>query len=203
MIVHKGTLGRALLSWQLLVVVQTTWGTLVKTNRGLRVKRGQSAHLQEGDLQFHIPNQKDACKVEVVLNEPITQRVGTLSPQVFDCHYLADEVKYIHNGCPILKNDTVKLRLYRFTEFETHIELFSLHVDVMEPDCNIIKLGPKSLTVPEFYGLSNLLDGNVVSFHYEKQTSLECTVRVTTHETHLPGHQRRRAGELHYPPPTT
>lgn len=34
--------------------------------------------------------------------------------QVFDCHYLADEVKYTHNGCPILKEDTVKLRLYRY-----------------------------------------------------------------------------------------
>lgn len=56
--------------------------SLVKTNHGLRVKRGQSAFLQEGDLQFHIPREKDACKLEVVLNEPITQRVGTLSPQV-------------------------------------------------------------------------------------------------------------------------
>lgn len=33
--------------------------------------------------------------------------------QVFDCHYLADEVKYVHHGCPLLKEDTVKLRLYR------------------------------------------------------------------------------------------
>lgn len=33
--------------------------------------------------------------------------------QVFDCDYLADEVKYVHNGCPLLKEDTVKLRLYR------------------------------------------------------------------------------------------
>ncbi len=57
-------------------------GSLVKVNKGLRVKRGQTAYLQEGDLQFHIPRQKDACKVEVVLNEPITQRVGKLMPQV-------------------------------------------------------------------------------------------------------------------------
>lgn len=56
--------------------------SLVKTNHGLRVKRGQSAFLQEGDLQFHIPRERDTCKLEVVLNEPITQRVGTLSPQV-------------------------------------------------------------------------------------------------------------------------
>jgi len=62
-------------------------GSLVKTNLGLKVKRGQSVFLQEGDLQFHIPRDKDACKLEVVLNEPITQRVGTLSPQVNNVHY--------------------------------------------------------------------------------------------------------------------
>ncbi|TSL34592.1 FRAS1-related extracellular matrix protein 1 [Bagarius yarrelli] len=162
--------------------------SLVKINHGLRVKRGQSAFLQEGDLQFHIPKEKDNCKLEVILNEPITQRVGTLSPQVFDCHYLADEVKYTHNGCPILKEDTVKLRLYRFTETETYSELFSLHIKILEPDCNVIKLGPQTLQVPEFYGLSNILDGNVMSFRYEHRPNIECTIRVMTPDSGLPGH---------------
>ncbi|XP_070785815.1 FRAS1-related extracellular matrix protein 1a isoform X3 [Enoplosus armatus] len=170
-------------------------GSLVKVNKDLKVKRGQSAYLQDGDLQFHIPRRKDACKVEVVLNEPITQRVGTLMPQVFDCHYLADEVKYVHNGCPLLKEDTVKLRLYRFTETETHMEVFSLHVDIMEPECSIIKLGPKSLEVPEFYGLSDAVDGNVVSFHYERRSSLECTIHLSSHDTHLPAHGQLVTGE--------
>ncbi|XP_076828088.1 FRAS1-related extracellular matrix protein 1a isoform X2 [Brachyhypopomus gauderio] len=172
-----------------------TWGSLVKSNHGLRVKRGQSAFLQEGDLQFHIPREKDVCKLEVVGNEPITQRVGTLSPQVFDCHYFTDEVKYTHNGCPILKEDVVKLRLYKFTETETYSEVFSLRIEIMEPDCNIIKLGPKTLHVPEFYGLSNVLDGNVVSFHYEHRSNIECTVRVTTPESHLPAHGQLVTGQ--------
>ena len=59
-------------------------GSLVKVNKGLKVKRGQAAYLQDGDLQVHIPRQEDACKVEVVLNEPITQRVGKLMPQVME-----------------------------------------------------------------------------------------------------------------------
>uniref|UniRef100_A0AAR2M382 FRAS1-related extracellular matrix protein 1 n=1 Tax=Pygocentrus nattereri TaxID=42514 RepID=A0AAR2M382_PYGNA len=179
----------------LLGLLHWTCGSLVKTNLGLRVKRGQSVFLQEGDLQFHIPRQKDACKLEVVLHEPITQRVGTLSPQVFDCNYLVDEVKYTHNGCPILKEDSVRLRLYRFTETETYTEVFSLHVEIMEPDCNIIKLGPQTLQVPEFYGLSNVLDGNVVSFHYEHRSNIECTVRVMTPESYLPGHGQLVTGE--------
>ncbi|KAK2852025.1 hypothetical protein Q5P01_008301 [Channa striata] len=149
----------------------SSYTSLVKVNKGLKVKRGQSVYLDVGDLQFHIPRQKDACKVEVVLNEPITQRVGKLLPQVFDCHYLADEVKYVHNGCPLLKEDTVKLQLYRFTETETYMEQFSLHVDIMDPECNMIRLGPKPLEVPEFYGLSNL------------------------HDTHLPAHGQLVTGE--------
>lgn len=56
--------------------------SLLKVNKGLKVKRGQTAFLQEGDLQFNIPRQKDACKLEVVLNEPISQRVGKLLPEV-------------------------------------------------------------------------------------------------------------------------
>uniref|UniRef100_A0A671UFE7 FRAS1-related extracellular matrix protein 1 n=1 Tax=Sparus aurata TaxID=8175 RepID=A0A671UFE7_SPAAU len=179
----------------LLAMTYSSHCSLVKVNKGLKVKRGQSTYLQEGDLQFHIPRQKDACKVEVVLNEPITQRVGKLLPQVFDCHYLADEVKYVHNGCPLLKEDTVKLRLYRFTETETHMEVFSLHVDIMEPECSIIKLGPKSLEVPEFYGLSDVVDGNVVSFHYERRSSLECSIHLSGHDTHLPAHGQLVTGE--------
>ncbi|XP_063756912.1 FRAS1-related extracellular matrix protein 1a isoform X2 [Eleginops maclovinus] len=179
----------------LLGLTCSSHGSLVKVNKGLKVNRGQLAYLQDGDLQFHIPRQKDACKVEVVLNEPITQRVGKLMPQVFDCHYLADEVKYVHNGCPLLKEDNMKLRLYRFTETETHMEVFSLHVDIIEPDCSIIKLGPKFLEVPEFYSLSDAVDGNVVSFHYEKKSSLECTVHISSHDSHLPAHGLLVTGE--------
>lgn len=78
------TLAWALLPVFLLGITRSTDSSLVKVNKGLKVKRGQSAYLDEGDLQFHIPRQKDACKVEVVLNEPMTQRVGKLLPQVME-----------------------------------------------------------------------------------------------------------------------
>ncbi|KAJ0055746.1 hypothetical protein NL108_011334, partial [Boleophthalmus pectinirostris] len=115
---------------------------------------------------------------------------------VFDCHYLTDEVKYVHNGCPLLKEDIVNLRLYRFTDTHTYIEVFTLHVEIIEPECSIIRLGPKSLEVPEFYSLSNPVDGNVVSFHYERKSSLECTVQLSNHEHHLPAHGQLVTGEL-------
>ncbi|KAF3697512.1 FRAS1-related extracellular matrix protein 1 [Channa argus] len=188
-------MARTLLPMLLLAMTCSSYASLVNINRSLKVKRGQSVYLDVGDLQFYIPRQKDACKVEVVLNEPITQRVGKLLPQVFDCHYLADEVKYVHNGCPLLKEDTVKLRLFRFTETETHMEEFFLHVDIMNPECTMIRLGPKPLEVPEFYGLSNAVDGNVVSFHYEKRLSIECSIHLSSHDNYLPAHGQLVIGE--------
>lgn len=76
------TLARTVVPVLLLWMICSLNASLVKVNKGLKVNRGQTAYLQEDDLQFHIPRQKDVCKVEVVLNEPITQRVGKLMPQV-------------------------------------------------------------------------------------------------------------------------
>nr|XP_061810632.1 FRAS1-related extracellular matrix protein 1a [Nerophis lumbriciformis] len=182
----------ALLPFLLLGI--TCKASLVTVNKALKVGRGQSAYLREGDLQFLLPLQKDACKVEVVLNEPITQRVGKLLPQVFNCQYRENEVKYVHYGSPLLTEDIVKLRLYRFTETDTYIELFSLHVDIVDSDCSMIKLGPAFLKVP-FYGISASVDGNVVSFHYESRSSLECSIHLSTHDTHLPAHGQLITGE--------
>lgn len=68
----------------LLLGLGRSQASLLKVNKGLKVQRGQTAFLQEGDLQFHVPPQKDVCKLEVVENEPISQRVGRLLPQVRD-----------------------------------------------------------------------------------------------------------------------
>lgn len=75
------------------------------------------------------------------------------------------------------------------------MEVFSVHVDIVQPDCGIIKLGPKSLKVPEVYGLSEPLDGNVVAFHYEKTSSLQCSVLLTSEDTHFPAKGQLVTGE--------
>ncbi|XP_053763924.1 FRAS1-related extracellular matrix protein 1 isoform X4 [Panthera pardus] len=174
----------------LLLLLLPGWAgpTFVSVNRGVRVMKGSSAFLLGDDLKFAIPKEKDACKVEVVMNEPMTQRVGKLTPQVFDCHFLPNEVKYIHNGCPILDEDTVKLRLYRFTESDTFMETFILRVYLLEPDCNIIRMSNNVLEVSEFYGLSRAIDKNVLRFDYEGAAGLECTVRLDPVGSRLPAH---------------
>nr|XP_048308953.1 FRAS1-related extracellular matrix protein 1 isoform X1 [Myodes glareolus]XP_048308954.1 FRAS1-related extracellular matrix protein 1 isoform X1 [Myodes glareolus] len=162
--------------------------TFISINRGLRVMKGSSAFLSGDHLKFAIPKEKDACRVEVVMNEPITQRVGKLTPQVFDCHFLPNEVQYAHNGCPILDEDSVKLRLYRFTETDTFMETFLLRVHLVEPDCNIIRLSGNTLEVTEFYGLSQAIDKNLLQFDYDRTANLDCTIRLDPVGTHLPAH---------------
>ncbi|ELK06997.1 FRAS1-related extracellular matrix protein 1 [Pteropus alecto] len=172
----------------LLLLLGLASPTFISVNRGVRVMKGSSAFLSGDDLKFAIPKEKDACKVEVVMNEPITQRVGKLTPQVFDCHFLPNEVKYIHNGCPILDEDIVKLRLYRFTETDTFTETFILRIYLLEPDCNIIHMSNNVLEVSEFYGLSRTIDKNLLRFDYDRTASLECTVSLDPVVTHLPAH---------------
>ncbi|XP_005581754.3 FRAS1-related extracellular matrix protein 1 isoform X1 [Macaca fascicularis] len=179
----------------LLLLLAGASPTFISVNRGVRVMKGHSTFLSGDDLKFAIPKEKDACKVEVVMNEPITQRVGKLTPQVFDCHFLTNEVKYVHNGCPILDEDTVKLRLYRFTETDTFIETFILRVYLLEPDCNIIRMSNNVLEVPEFNGLSQAIDKNLLRFDYDRMASLECTVSLDTARTQLPAHGQMVLGE--------
>ncbi|XP_010158210.1 PREDICTED: FRAS1-related extracellular matrix protein 1 [Eurypyga helias] len=187
-------------SWLFLllpVVLRVVCCSFISVNRRLKVMKGQSVFLSEDDLKFSIPREKDACKVEVVINEPITQRVGKLTPQVFDCHFLLNEVKYTHNGCPILDEDTVMLRLYRFTETETFVETFTLHVQLLEPDCNIIKMRSRALEVPEYYGVSRVIDKNVLTFDYDRKMNLDCTISTAPSETNLPAHGQLITGEVH------
>ncbi|KAJ7332654.1 hypothetical protein JRQ81_014834, partial [Phrynocephalus forsythii] len=158
---------------------------LILVNKGISVERGQVAYVTENELQFNISKERDVCKVEVILNEPVTQRVGKLTPQVFDCHFLPNEVKYIHNGCPLLNEDTVMLRVYRFTVLETIIEKFVLHIEIRSPESSLVEFGQVSLEVPDFLGVSQPIDKSILTFkpHGLGKT---CTVRITSSELHFP-----------------
>ncbi|KAK9967605.1 hypothetical protein ABG768_001992 [Culter alburnus] len=158
--------------------------SLVRLNAGLRVARGQSVFVTAGELQFHTDGISEACKVEVVLTEPVTQRVGKLTPQVFDCQFLSDEVKYVHNGSPLLEEDTVMLRVYRFTETQTFVETVLLKVHVVEPQRSLTELGSVPLVVPEFYSLSNAINSSVLTF--KTQPDVICTVRLLSPEINVP-----------------
>ncbi|KAL1023166.1 hypothetical protein UPYG_G00037220 [Umbra pygmaea] len=175
------------LSWMLLTMMAVKphecAQSLVRLNAGVQVRRGRSVYVTDKELQLNVDPRSD-CKVEVVLNEPVTQRVGKLTPQVFDCYFLPDEVKYIHNGSPVLAEDTVMLRVYRFTASDTWVETLVVRVEVLEPDRSLVQLGSTPLVVPQFYGLSNAIDGTVLSI--QSRPDVACTVRLLTPETSAP-----------------
>lgn len=47
---------------------------------------------------------------------------------MFDCSFLEDEVKYVHNGSPQLDEDTVMLRVYRSVSNTELLALVAVYV---------------------------------------------------------------------------
>ncbi|XP_025969772.2 FRAS1-related extracellular matrix protein 1-like [Dromaius novaehollandiae] len=56
-------------------------GKLVSVNKSNSTERRQMVYVTENELQFVVPKERDSCKVEVVLNELVTHKVGKLVPQ--------------------------------------------------------------------------------------------------------------------------
>ncbi|XP_015232054.1 PREDICTED: FRAS1-related extracellular matrix protein 1-like [Cyprinodon variegatus] len=167
----------------LILGVPISSGSVVQVNSGVQVLRGGSVSISESVLKIRVdPNSN--CKVEVVLNEPVTQRVGKLTPQMFDCSFLKDEVQYVHNGSPLLDNDTVLLRVYRFTALETQVEMVVLQVRVVDEGSGVVQQGSTPLVVSGFFGLSNPINSTVLSIRVPED--LVCTIRLMTAETQFP-----------------
>ncbi|XP_040896305.1 FRAS1-related extracellular matrix protein 1b isoform X2 [Toxotes jaculatrix] len=167
----------------LLAVTVVCSGNLVVVNSGVEVARGRSVFITEKELKINVDPSAD-CKVEVVMNEPVTQRVGRLTPQVFDCSFLEDEVKYVHNGSPLLDEDTVMLRVYRFTSSDTLVETVVLMVRVVDSGSGVVELGSAPLVVPQFYGLSNTINSSVLRI--TTTADLVCTIRLMSTDTNVP-----------------
>lgn len=73
----------------LLAVTAMCSRSLVTVSLAVEVMRGRSAFITAKELKISVDPTED-CKVEVVMNEPATQRVGRLSPQV-RAHLLSSE----------------------------------------------------------------------------------------------------------------
>ncbi|KAK7888707.1 hypothetical protein WMY93_024267 [Mugilogobius chulae] len=129
--------------------------------RTLEVFRGRSAFITSSHLNIGVAPGSD-CKVEVVLNEPISMRVGGVTPQVFDCSFMEDEVAYDHSGSPLLQEDSVQIRVYWFSSSQTQIQTVVLPVLILDPPSPLVSLGPNPLVVPSFLGLSNPIDASVL-----------------------------------------
>ena len=72
-----------LLYFLLWIVLQTTLSTckVVVHKADISVKIGRSVYLRPEDLYIET-TENEKCRVQVITNDPITQRVGHLEPQV-------------------------------------------------------------------------------------------------------------------------
>ncbi|XP_076812238.1 FRAS1-related extracellular matrix protein 1-like isoform X1 [Clavelina lepadiformis] len=161
---------------------------VVKRNRGLEVANGRMEYLDDDVLQFNFDPQQ-ICKVEVVQNEPMYQRVGVIIPEVFDCSYPHKSVRYEHNGSPFLRSDEVKLRAYILDANQTIEESFVVEISIVDSRCDIIQINGVMLTVPTTSKMSNPVTRDVMQFDYDRDFDTLCEVMVERKDFfHFPAH---------------
>ncbi|XP_028297904.1 FRAS1-related extracellular matrix protein 1-like, partial [Gouania willdenowi] len=161
----------------LMEVMEVCCGALIVLTSDVRVPRGGSAPITQQHLNISVDQGHD-CVVEVIYNEPLSQKVGQLTPQMFPCSFLQDQVSYQHHGSPLLETDRVLLRVYSFSWSQTQMETVTLSVGVSHPDPGegLAELGPTPLEVPGFYARSNTINSSVLTIR-APQGAL-CTVRL-------------------------
>ncbi|XP_076440206.1 LOW QUALITY PROTEIN: FRAS1-related extracellular matrix protein 1-like [Babylonia areolata] len=151
--------------------------SVVLHTRELSVKVGRAVYLSRDDLHVGRTRRGEDCRVEVVMADPITQRVGHMDPPIFDCHFLPRTVQYIHNGSPLLSSDRVKLRVHRFTPSDTLTETVHLTVKVVNASHDVVDVrGLRPVVVPEFNGLSNAIDASSIRFRNSSNANVSCTI---------------------------
>lgn len=150
---------------------------LVQHTRELAVNVGRSVFLTRDDLNVASTRRGEDCRVEVVISDPVTQRVGHLDPPIFDCDFLPRTVQYRHNGSPLLSSDRVQLRVHKFTSAETGTETVYLTVNVVNASHEVVDTrGLRPVVVPEFNGLSNAIDASSIRFRNASHPNVTCTV---------------------------
>lgn len=166
---------------QLLIVYLLTafvnCALVLRTNT-ITVKVGRTVYLNNGDILLKkVKKGDEGCRVEVVQTDPITQRVGQLEPKIFDCSFPDKTVHYIHSGSPLLSEDKVMLRVYRFSSKKTFSERFFLNIKVTNATSDIaVTRGLRHVIVPEINGLSNIIDSSVIRFYHSPSPNVSCTV---------------------------
>lgn len=54
----------------------------------------------------------------------------------------------------------------------------------------------RALEVSEYYGVTRVIDKNVLTFDYDRKINLDCTISIASSETHLPAHGQLITGEV-------
>ncbi|XP_060082236.1 FRAS1-related extracellular matrix protein 1-like [Ylistrum balloti] len=184
--------------------ISLTSGQILLSKRELSVRIGRSVYFRRDDLRFGRTESNGDCRVQVVQNDPITLRVGRLEPEIFDCDYLPNTIKYTHSGSPLLREDRIKLHVYRFTPTVTESETFYMNVEIVNTTSRVVLTrGLRSVVVPEFNGISNTIDASVIRFYHSGIQNVTCVVSFSKYLSHWPiagqivmGERRERVNAL-------
>ncbi|XP_044133029.1 FRAS1-related extracellular matrix protein 3 [Bufo gargarizans] len=139
---------------------------ILVTNRGVRVPFGRSAFVDPvEDLVLQV-QPGDKCVVNVLDNDPLSQRPGSLTPKKFPCDFGQGEVRYTHLGSRSPPKDRVRLQLRYDSPTETLIVPFVLEVEVIFQQLDIVTRN-LPLVVEKIHGLSVPIDKKVLGFFYD------------------------------------
>lgn len=96
-------------------------------------------------------------------------------------------VQYFHSGSPLLTEDQIKFRAFRFTKYSTEIENFYVTVRIVNSTHDLVRTrGLRSVVVPEAKAVSNIIDSKVLSFNLRNHQNASCTVSFSRHRTVWP-----------------
>lgn len=101
--------------------------------------------------------------------------------QIFDCDFLPKTVQYIHNGSPLLQQDTVRLLVHKFTETVTVTETVRLTININNSSHEVVMTqGLRPLVIPNYNGLSNTIDSSALRFRHSSNQNVSCIVGFST-----------------------
>ncbi|XP_064476845.1 FRAS1-related extracellular matrix protein 1-like [Ornithodoros turicata] len=140
------------------------------------VPLGREVFLLPDDID--VSNSGHNCVVEVSKEEPLSNTVGTLTPQTFPCSFTHGQVKYIHYGSLYWKKQTIPLHIFNIRGNVTEVKRSFLNIVVEEGPPSQFLWPHRSLKVKAALGLSDPLDTSMLSLPV--QDALDCRIHFSS-----------------------
>ncbi|XP_026184383.1 FRAS1-related extracellular matrix protein 2a isoform X2 [Mastacembelus armatus] len=156
---------------------------ILVANNGIRVPFGRSVSIDPiNDLVIQT-QPGDRCSI-TVLDDPLSQRPGHLSPKKFPCDFGPNDVTYFHYGSRSPAKDRVKMQLRYDAQTETVIIPFMMEVEVVFTQLEVITKN-MPLTINKLKGTSNPIDKKIIEFTYDRK-NYKCEVTSLSSGSALP-----------------
>ncbi|ELU06436.1 hypothetical protein CAPTEDRAFT_228288 [Capitella teleta] len=161
---------------------------LTCTSGRITVRRGREVVLTRENLGVTLNPDTDLCRVQVVTADPASSRVGTVSPQDFDCSLTRNKVKYVNNGNPLLNEDVIRLHVYQFSGRSSHVQVILINVLVVDAEHSVFVDDSRlqEVRVEQQFGLSDAIDTRVLKFKYGYPSGATCVTSYSKYASGMP-----------------